>query len=202
MDASTHDLLVQLKNGCDEAMYSLYPRYEKVFYSHAINELGALPDIGGSKLFRTAEDIVQTVFTRIAERIDSYDEARGSKTNGEPWLWTICRNIVEDFRRRYKPVASLDERLASGDTELVGSPLASNAVDPIQVTEDAERARERGWALTCAWERLPQLDRDEIRRGRGRGPGRKEWHRTMEALRSLFFPCYEGVQLGICTVLR
>ncbi len=53
--------------------------------------------------------------------------------------------------------------------------------DPDDRLLDQERLR----ALQYGWVALSEEDRNELRRGRGRGPGRKAWHLAVVKLRNL-----------------
>ncbi len=62
---SVHGLLLRLKQGHEQVLDMLYPRYERVFYAYARRHHLSHED---------AEDIVQAVFWRVLEHIESYDE--------------------------------------------------------------------------------------------------------------------------------
>ncbi len=156
-DISVHDLLWQLKQGHEEVLDILYPRYGRVFYTYARRHHFTHED---------AEDIVQTTFWHLLDRIGSYDETQKS---GEKWLWSICRNQVIDYLRRQKTSVLPDEELLvkefDPDAQLVGQ----------------ERLR----VLANGWVALAEYERAELRRGPGRGPGRKAWHAAVARLRDL-----------------
>ena len=156
-DVSIHALLLQLKQGRDEVLDVLYPRYGRAFYAYARRHHLTHED---------AEDVVQITFWRLLDRIGSYDESRES---GEKWLWSICRNQVIDHLRRQKTSVLPDEDLLIEEC------------DPDAQLVDAERLR----ALANGWAALAECERAELRRGRGRGPGRKAWHTAITALRNL-----------------
>ncbi len=100
---SAHDLLLQLKQGHEQALDILYPRYERAFYIYARRHQLSHED---------AEDIIQAVFWRVLEHIGSYDEMRES---GEKWLWSICRNQTIDHLRARKVLKSpTDEKSCGG----------------------------------------------------------------------------------------
>lgn len=156
-DIAVHDLLLRLKQGHDEVLDMLYPRYGRVFYAYARHRRLSHED---------AEDVVQAVFWRVLDRIESYDETRAS---GEKWLWSICRNQVVDHLRRQRTSALPDEELLIEE------------FDPDVQLVDQERLR----ALARGWDALSEGERAELRRGRGRGPGRKAWHAALNTLREL-----------------
>jgi RNA polymerase sigma factor (sigma-70 family) len=154
---SVHRLLLQLKHGHEQALDMLYPRYGRVFYAYARRHHLSHED---------AEDVVQVVFWRVLEHIERYDEAQES---GEKWLWSICRNqIIDRFRARKELEFSMEEDLVE-------------EFDPDDRLLDQERLQ----ALQYGWAALSEEDRNELRRGRGRGPGRKAWHLAIVKLRNL-----------------
>lgn len=155
---SIHSLLLKLKQGHEEALDVLYPRYARLFYAYARRR---------SLSHEDAEDIVQTTFWRMLDRISSYDEQSGG---GERWLWSICRHLVIDALRQ-KSMEQLPEEEALVDES-----------NPEHTVEKQESVL----AFTQAWDALPEADRNELRRGRGRGPGRKAWHEAIGRLRTLY----------------
>ncbi len=54
--------------------------------------------------------------------------------------------------------------------------------DPALWIEQHEHAQ----AIHRAWNGISEADRQEILRGRGRGPGRKEWHEAVGRFKLLF----------------
>src|SRR5260370_24421634 len=136
-DPSIHDLLWQLKQGHEEVLDMLYPRYGRVFYTYARRHHLAHED---------AEDVVQTTFWRLLDRIESYDETQES---GEKWLWSICRNQVIDHLRRQKTRALPDDELLIKE------------FDPDPQLVEQERLR----ALASGWAHFAEREPDELRRG-------------------------------------
>ncbi|MCL2056546.1 MAG: sigma-70 family RNA polymerase sigma factor [Oscillospiraceae bacterium] len=53
-----------------------------------------------------ADDLVSEVFTRVFEKLDTYDEG---KAKFSTWVFSIARNALIDELRRKKDVISLDE---------------------------------------------------------------------------------------------
>lgn len=156
-EISVHELLIQLKLGHDEAIEILYTRYAKAFYLYAK---------GRGLTHEDAEDAAHATFSRVLSNIESYREADGA---GPGWLWRICKNVVTDFLRQ-RPTEAVSEEC-----------LAPEEAEPEWRYERMELAR----AVDLAWECLSQEDREELRRGRGRGPGRKAWHEAVQHLRAI-----------------
>ncbi|SRR6266571_720266 len=162
---SVHNLLCRLKHGSDESIDILYPYYRRVFYAYA------------RRLRLTheeAEDAVGEMFWRILNCIGSYDEIEGG---GERWMWRICRNVTVDILRKRR-----------SREKLVDFHLVYEDIGPEEYFEKNEIAQ----AFACAWGRISQADQEELRRGRGRGIGRKKWHEAFQRLRAFFRVYYEG----------
>lgn len=156
-DISAHKLLILVKHGDDKAIDILYARYAKEFYQTARRRGLSHED---------AEDIVQTVFYRTLSHIANYDEASGG---GEWWMRIICKHAIADvFRQR--PIEQIPEDW----------PASENG-DPERYIETRERLQQ----FEKAWEIISEDDRQELRRGRGRGPGRKAWYRVIQRLRDM-----------------
>ena len=83
-----------------KAMADLYDRYGRIAYS---------------LIFRTvrngaaAEDLVQETFLRVWNRVQSFDQGKGSLG---PWILTVARNRAIDYIR------SIDGRMSAGSLEL------------------------------------------------------------------------------------
>lgn len=91
------------------------------------------------------------------------------RESGEKWLWSICRNQVIDHLRARK---------------LLELPVEEDLVEEFD-PDDRLLDQERLQVLQCGWAVLSEEDRNELRRGRGRGPGRKAWHLAVVKLRNL-----------------
>jgi RNA polymerase sigma factor (sigma-70 family) len=156
-NSSVQELLILLKQRHIEALDVLYPMYGLAFYRYARHHHLTHED---------AEDVVQTIFCRLLDRIESYDEGR---EGGERWLWRICHNQVIDCLRRQK------------SSQLPNAEMLVGEFDPDAYLIDQEQvnAFARGWAA------LDESDRTELKRGRGRGLGRKAWHAAVVKLRDL-----------------
>jgi RNA polymerase sigma factor (sigma-70 family) len=151
---SAHDLLVRLKHGNVEAIDMLYPRYARAFYGYAKRK---------QLSHEEAEDIVGATFDRILTCIQSYNEV---KCGGEKWMWIICRNLVTDVLRNKCKQTGEDFDIHH---------LSENA-DPEWILEQREYNR----AISRAWNKISEEDRQEILKGRGRGPGRKAWWEAIQ----------------------
>src|SRR5690242_7781111 len=142
-DISAHKLLLQLKQGDESAADSLYVCYARKFYQMARHR---------GLTHEDAEDVVHTVFYRTLCHIAYYDEAIGG---GEKWMRIICKHAVDDILRQ-KPIEQLPEDCP-----------AFEDICPERYVETKERLQK----INAVWESISEKDRQELRRGRGRGPG-------------------------------
>lgn len=53
-----------------------------------------------------AEDVVSTVFLKVYQKLDTFDESKASLST---WIYTITRNTVTDYYRTRRIHASYDE---------------------------------------------------------------------------------------------
>ncbi|MBR3953155.1 MAG: sigma-70 family RNA polymerase sigma factor [Oscillospiraceae bacterium] len=85
------------------------------------------------------EDIVSTVFLKIYQKIDSFDESKASLST---WIYTITRNTVIDYFREIKiHIDFLDEIEAdtlSADS-LVDDELLEDLADALETLSERER---------------------------------------------------------------
>jgi RNA polymerase sigma factor (sigma-70 family) len=169
-DILVHQLLKELKFGIEQdcieatekAITILYPRFAKRFHSYARHQGLTAED---------ADDSVEDIFERILNGIGSYNEA---KAGGEKWLWMICRNIVIDKQRKTLQATELPDDIPSQEA------------DPALIFEKEQHSQ----ALERAWGYISEADRQELRQGKGRGPGRTAWHEAARRFREAFFKEY------------
>ena len=106
------ELLVQLQQGDQAAMATLYDRYSKLVYSVALRVM---------RDPAAAEDVLQEIFMQVWRSPDSFVAAKGSLGG---WLAVVARNRSIDVLRRRRPTDSVDDL-----------PLAS----PFNLADEAER---------------------------------------------------------------
>jgi RNA polymerase sigma-70 factor, ECF subfamily len=113
-------LLARVQSGDEQAMASLYDRYNRLVYSVALRVL---------RDPASAEDVLQEVFMQIWRNPDSFIAARGSLGG---WLSIVARNRSIDVLRRKRPSTNIDD-----------IPLASsfNLADEAERNFLMERAR-------------------------------------------------------------
>ena len=96
-------LLVQVRNGDEKSMASLFDRYSKVVYSVALRVL---------RDPASAEDVLQEIFMQVWRNPESFTAAKGSLGG---WLAVVARNRSIDTLRRKRPSDSVEDVvLASG----------------------------------------------------------------------------------------
>jgi RNA polymerase sigma-70 factor (ECF subfamily) len=96
--------VAQLRRGDLDALSALVTRYQNRLYRYLLRVVRQPAE---------AEDLFQTTWIRVAERIGQYDPNRSF----EAWLFTLARNLAIDHLRRIRP-ESLDEPF--GDSESGG----------------------------------------------------------------------------------
>ena len=85
------------------------------------------------------EDIVSTVFLKVYQKIDSFDESKASLST---WIYTITRNTVIDYFRTIKiHIEFLDEIAADmlPDDSLVDNGLLEDLADALETLSERER---------------------------------------------------------------
>jgi RNA polymerase sigma-70 factor (ECF subfamily) len=92
----------------------------------------------------TAEDLTAATFEKAWEKRSQF---RGSAESFTAWLYTIARNVANDYYRKSPPLVALEE--------------ASHLAAPGSVADQHEQAVEFA-NLVAAINRLPQRDRDLI----------------------------------------
>ena len=89
-----------------------------------------------------AEDLCEDVFEKVYRKLGGYDQGKASLST---WIFTITRNTVIDYFRRYRPTDEPDENLASDET-----------------VDEGLLSRETLGELAAALKKLPQEQQDII----------------------------------------
>ena len=116
-ESSEATLVSRAARGDEGAVSALYDVYAAPLYGFALRRLGD-PML--------AEELVQLVMTKLWQRADRFDPARGSVRT---WVFTIARSSVIDLHRRQpraQPSADLPEQAEIVDE--LGSLLRAEAV--------------------------------------------------------------------------
>lgn len=132
-------LVWRLKRGDSEALCRIYNRYESDLLTLARSLLGRAGP---------AEDVLQDVFVKFIESIDSF-ELTGSLKG---YLATCIANRARDYHRRARcrVDAAVDARLGEANHGLMPSPAET-------VVENEQRHR-----LTAALAELPEEQRETV----------------------------------------
>ena len=190
-DEAEVELLRRAARGDDAALAELYDAYAGVLYGFGVRRLGH---------GQLAEELVQSVMTRLWRRAGTYDPRRGSVRT---WVFVIARSVAVDLhRRRARDVAvgSLGpDRVDAGrvDAGRVDAWATSDDLDALLRAEAVRAAldrlgRDHREVLELAYFR--SLTQQEIA-GRLGVPLGTVKSRTYYALRALRLACEElGVQ--------
>ena len=127
--------------GETEAFGILYDRYlDKIYrfiYYKTFNQ-------------ETAEDITSSVFHKALEKINSYNESKGSFSS---WLYQIARNSVIDHYRTSKNDLSLEDVFEQGVDERTPETIdAISALKTVQTYLETLDARQREIITLRIWE--------------------------------------------------
>jgi RNA polymerase sigma-70 factor, ECF subfamily len=126
-------LVARAARGDADAVARLYDVYAGPLYGFGFRRLGDRA---------LAEELVQTVMTRLWQRADRYQPARGSVRT---WVFAIARNVAVDLHRRRPRALAVAE--------------LPDAVDTVDELEDLVRAE----AVRAALERLSDEHREVLR---------------------------------------
>src|SRR5688572_27887782 len=105
------DLVRRIRSGDRAALGELYDRYASQALAVAVR---VLEDRG------TAEDVVHDVFVTVWQKVDRFDEARGSLRG---WLLTVVRNRAIDRLRRTRPTEDVADVDAIGRLRTTPNPV-------------------------------------------------------------------------------
>ena len=134
-------LLKSFAEGDAAALERLVGRYRSALFSWLLGMTANRAD---------AEDLYQEVWVRIIRHA-----ARFHDVSFRAWMWKIARNLLIDFRRKRKPVVSLDVVSDEEDRPLIEQ-LADTTAGPVERVE-------RGDLKACvmrAVKLLPEVQRE------------------------------------------
>ena len=139
--------VAQLRRGDLDALSALVTRYQNRLYRYLLRVVRQPAE---------AEDLFQSTWIRVAERIGQYDPNRSF----EAWLFTLARNLAIDHLRRIRP-ESLDEPLGDSDAGAVEtgmSRLRSSEPGAYERVASQERSSRIGESLDA----LPVVQREVL----------------------------------------
>lgn len=122
-----------MQRGDAHAAEELYDRLAHKVFGFSMNRL---------RDKAAAEDVSQEIFLKLVDRIETFDQARGTFSS---WFWQLARNTVTDFYRARREVAFSDTGEAVIE-ERAGS---------------VEMAPESGWQLKELFGFMKTLSSDE-----------------------------------------
>ena len=85
------------------------------------------------------EDIVSTVFLKVYQKIDSFDESKASLST---WIYTITRNTVIDYFKKKKIHIEFSDEIGIDmlpDDSLVDDELLEDLADALELLSERER---------------------------------------------------------------
>lgn len=140
-------LLARYRRGETAVFRELVRRHQRGLYNFALRQVHA-PS--------TAEDIVQEVFVRVVQNVESFKEEARFAT----WAYTIARNLCIDHLRKrvHRRHASLDQPSGPDSSD---APLVERVAG--EGTAGADRAaigKQLGAHIAAAVERLPDDQRE------------------------------------------
>lgn len=140
-------LLARYRRGDTSVFRELVRRHQRGLYNFALRQVHA-PSI--------AEDIVQEVFVRVVQNVESFKEEARFAT----WAYTIARNLCIDHLRKrvHRRHASLDQ---SNGPDSSDAPLVERVAS--EGASGADRAaigKQLGAHISSAVEKLPDDQRE------------------------------------------
>lgn len=102
-------------SSCPQAFARLYDRFYRPIFKYVIQRVSH-PEV--------AEEVTQEIFLKVYRSRETYRSTHAFST----WLWTIARNTVCDWRRKYGPVGSLENSGISCDDLPAHGPDAESAL--------------------------------------------------------------------------
>ena len=118
--------------GDDRAFRSLFSALHPAVYGYLASRTGSVAD---------AEDLTAQVFTKMVERLASYDPGKGSP---RAWVLAIARNQLVDHlrsQRRHAPLAEVEEVLS--DARLSPEQAGDERLDRVRAALSSYDAKVR-----------------------------------------------------------
>lgn len=147
-DPADEALLARYRRGDVDAFRSLVRRHQRALYNFALRQVRA-PSV--------AEDIVQDVFVRIVQNVQTFKEESRFST----WAYTIARNLCIDHLRKgvHRRHASLDQP-TSGDDDGEGVPLGEKVAGSTMAADRTVIGKQLQAHIRAAVEALPEDQRE------------------------------------------
>jgi len=146
-DPTDEALVARYRRGDVDAFRTLVRRHQRALYNFALRQVRT-PSV--------AEDIVQDVFVRIVQNVETFKEESRFST----WAYTIARNLCIDHLRKrvHRRHASLDAGSEGEDGE--GTPLGERIAGSGQGADRAVIGKQLQGHIRAAVEALPEDQRE------------------------------------------
>jgi RNA polymerase sigma-70 factor (ECF subfamily) len=149
-EPTDEELLARYRSGDDTAFRTLVRRHQRGLFNFALRQVRA-PS--------TAEDIVQEVFVRVVQNVETFKEEARFTT----WAYTIARNLCIDHLRKrvHRRHPSLDQPATGQDgSDGEGPTLGEKVADSGATAERAAIGAQLQKHITDAVEKLPDDQRE------------------------------------------
>ena len=149
-DAPDEELVARYRRGDADAFRGLVRRHQRALFNFALRQV---------RVPSTAEDIVQEVFVRVVQNVDTFKEEARFTT----WAYTIARNLCVDHLRKqvHRRHASLDAPASGGsDGEGEGPALGEKVAGSGMGADRAVIGKQLQAHITAAVEKLPEDQRE------------------------------------------
>jgi RNA polymerase sigma-70 factor, ECF subfamily len=144
MEKTDADLVAVIKGGDREAFSLLYDRYIERIYRFVYYKTLSKD---------TAEDIVSSTFLKAFEKLESFDEKKGTFSQ---WLYAIARNSVIDHYRTARKVENIEDVVGLGeDTRKEEKLDAEETLKVIERYIKRLNPRQREIVILRVWEEMP-----------------------------------------------
>jgi RNA polymerase sigma-70 factor, ECF subfamily len=146
-DPTDEALLARYRRGDVDAFRTLVRRHQRALYNFALRQVRT-PSV--------AEDIVQDVFVRVVQNVETFKEESRFST----WAYTIARNLCIDHLRKavHRRHASLDAGADGEDGE--GAPLGERIAGSGAGADRAVIGKQLQGHIRAAVEALPEDQRE------------------------------------------
>lgn len=148
-DPTDEALLARYRRGDVEAFRALVRRHQRALYNFALRQV---------RTPEAAEDIVQDVFVRIVQNVETFKEEARFST----WAYTIARNLCIDHLRKrvHRKHASLDAPAPGAEGEGEGTPLGERVAGSGAGADRTAIGRQLQEHIKAAVEALPEDQRE------------------------------------------
>ncbi|RYD35749.1 MAG: sigma-70 family RNA polymerase sigma factor [Verrucomicrobiaceae bacterium] len=133
----------------DSRFHAVLARYERPLLGYATVRCGD---------HSLAQDAVQETLLRFVRH-----NPQGDVESLGPWLFTACRNVLTDFRRKSPRSPGTNPSSGSISTDVSGDSRAAEAVSPESAPDEALADKETAHALRRLITALPEIQQQVVR---------------------------------------